>query len=55
MSFFSFKLIFPSFSIDRDDFEWTIWDTERAKSYSHIQQRRKPICNCGIDPRQRNS
>lgn len=38
------------FSLDWDDFEWTIWDPEGTKSHSHFQQRRKPLCNRGIDP-----
>lgn len=42
---------FVLFSLDRDDFEWAIWDPEGTKSYSHVQQRRKPLCNRGIDPK----
>ena len=41
---------FVLFSPDRDDFEWAIWDPEGTKSHSHFQQRRKPLCNRGIDP-----
>ena len=44
---------FVLFSPDRYDFEWAIWDPEGTKSHSHFQQRRKPLCNRGIDPMSR--
>jgi hypothetical protein len=43
-----FLIMFFFLSIDRNDFEWAIWDIEGTKSNAHVQQRRKSLCNCGI-------
>lgn len=45
-----FSFCFLSFSLDGDDFERAVWDPKGTKSHSHVQQRRKPLCNRGIDP-----